>query len=217
MNLDLRDTLSHHHCDRGGWDVLGTVVHYTAGGSAAGSARWFQNDASRVSAHYVLSRYGVVYRCVADGRTAYHSGRAEMWIDGEVLSDSRSSANAFTIGVELASRGCLVRSGDSFLYELGGRLHTYRGPDPIEAVLLYDNGVEIEGWWEPYPDDQMDALQQLLLGIAKKHGAGAALNLMGHEEIAMPFATRKRDPGPLFPWERFSRKAPRRTKGLIVT
>ncbi len=208
---------SPHFSNRMGWDIKGVVMHYTAGGDALGSARWFADPQSRVSAHYIIGRHGTVYGCVDEKMAAWHSGRAEMVIDGESLSDMRSSCNSFTIGIELANRGPLVRSGKHFRYEFGGSLRTYRGPDPVEAVLIYDNGTEIEAWWEPFPGAQMDALQEVLLGIATRHGPDTARNIIGHEEIAMPFATRKRDPGPVFDWDRLSRKLPRRTSCRLLT
>ncbi|KKK53339.1 hypothetical protein LCGC14_3095790, partial [marine sediment metagenome] len=209
--MDVHELLSPHFHERGDWEVLGTVVHYTAGGRASGSARWFQNPDSHVSAQYVVGRSGAVWRCVPERLAAWHAGVSEMVIDGESLSDGRGSANAFTIGIELANHGLLTSLNGDFYYEIGGSLRRYRGPEPEPATLVYDSGLEVDGWWEPYPDEQLNTLQELLRGIAKRHGGEAARNLVGHEEIAMPLGTRKRDPGPLFPWERFSRRGPRRT------
>ena len=211
----MKSIQSPHYASRGKWEILGTVIHYTAGGRASGTARWFANLSSGVSSHYVIGRRGAQYRCVDDDQSAWHAGRSEMVIGGESLSDSRGSANSFTLGIALANRGTITEIDGRYYWELGGTLRTYRGPDPVRATLRYDNGIRVTGLWEPFPDEQMDSLQALLLDIKNAHGDSVATNLIGHEEIAMPFGTRKRDPGPLFPWDRFYRKIPKRTQGII--
>ena len=135
---------------------------------------------------------------------AWHAGLGEMVIDGE----ARSNPNLFTIGIELANHGYLHRDEDGrFWWELGRELKRYRRAPPEASTLTYDNGVEIGGWWEPYPEAQVEALERLM---AKLKEAGYANHIAGHEEIAMPLG-RKRDPGALFPWARFSPPGTRRT------
>ena len=58
------------------------------------------------------------------------------------------------------------------------------------STLVYDNGVEVDGWWEPYPDKQIAALEGLLAELASD---GYPNNVVGHEEIVMPLG-RKRGP-----------------------
>lgn len=199
---------SPHFSSRGKNEIEGAVIHYTAGGRASGTVSWFANPVSKVSAHFVISRTGRVIQMVDCRRAAWHAGASEMMVrDGEM----RSNANLFTLGVELANRGCLMKVGDKFYYELGGEMRPYKGTDPEPATLLYDNGAEVPGWWEPFATGQLDALQWLLTKIKNGFGTEAAHNIQGHEEIAVPFGARKRDPGPLFPWSRFSRKFERRT------
>ena len=137
---------------------------------------------------------------------AWHAGVSEMLIDGEM----EGNANLFTIGIELANHGFVQKIGDEFYYSLGRTLKKYRREPPEQGTLIYDNSSEISGWWEPYPDPQMDALQDLLRRLTRAWHADAASNLIGHEEIGMPLG-RKKDPGPLFPWDRFSRQTERRT------
>ncbi len=191
---------------RKGWRVSGTVIHYTAGGRASGAVSWLCNPVARASAHFVISRSGRIVQLVDLAYQAWHAGVAEMLVEGEM----ESYPSRFTIGIELANCGNLQRIEDRFFYELGRTLKRYRGPPPVEGTLVYDNGLEIGGWWEPYPNVQIDALQELLRKIAKAGYQQAAENLIGHEEVGMPLG-RKRDPGIAFPWERFHRKADRRT------
>lgn len=191
---------------RKGSDITGTVIHYTAGGSAGGSIAWLCNPSSKASAHFVISRSGDTTQLVSLERKAWHAGVSEMLSNDEMLGD----ASRFTIGIELANHGHLQKHNGDFYYELGRSLKKYRRAPPVNATLVYDNGLEVNGWWEPYPDKQIDALAALLLDLKTAGYGNAAQNLVGHEEIGMPLG-RKMDPGPLFPWQRFYRKLDRRT------
>ncbi len=185
-----------------------TVVHYTRGGRARGSARWLQNPDSGASCHAVLSRAGRRYDVVPMREKAWHAGLSEWFHNGEMTGD----VNEYSIGVELSNYGPLTKKNGIFYYELGQRMWRYHGPDPVPRTLVYDNGVIFTAWWEPYPTTQIDALKRLLDEMAKNGYETAANNLVGHEEIAMPLG-RKRDPGPMFPWGEFGRR-PDRTKSM---
>lgn len=195
---------SPHFSSRNGRGVEGLVIHYTAGGKGSGTVRWFADPASRVSAHFVLSRSGQITQMVDLSMKAWHAGTSEMQLPS---GEMESNANKFTIGFELANYGWLQKSADSFYYELGGKMRQARlHPDypPVEAELIYDNGQTVRGWWEPYSDAQLDSLDWVIKKLAEDSRYKRAVsNIMGHDSIAMPFAARKRDPGPLFPWQRF--------------
>jgi len=211
MAFELNQIPSPNHSSRAGATPSGAVFHYTGAGSHRGTIRWFQMPESEVSAHVVIARDGDATQMVPFGRAAWHAGRSEMMHDGEMCS----GANRFTIGIELANCGLLVEEGGKLWWEMGRTLKRYRGPAPVDATLRYDTGAELKGLWEPYPDVQLDALQAVLRYISMQGYQAAAGNPVGHEEIAMPFAMRKRDPGPAFPWDRFSRKLPQRTSALL--
>lgn len=198
---------------RRGMDVEGTVIHYTAGGQAIKTINhWFALAQAKAAAHFVDGRRGDVYQCVELTKSAWHAGTSEMIYKGEMTSN----ANRFTIGIELSNRGLLHRGKDGkFYYASGENLKLYKGPQPVHASLLFDSGHEVRGWWEPWPDEQIFALKELLERIGNAGYEKAASNLIGHEEIKMPLGG-KIDPGPLFPWEEFGRPANRRTKGIIL-
>lgn len=72
--------------------ITGIVMHGTAGG---GAVSWFQNPASKVSAHYVVDVDGLVTQCVRDDDVAWHAG--------EVTANSTyagTDPNRYTIGIE---------------------------------------------------------------------------------------------------------------------
>lgn len=185
-----------HSPHSGNWD--GILIHYTAGGSGRGTARWAQGKI-RASWHFLICRDGHTIQQVSLDREAWHAGISE-WphSSGETLT----GANHHSVGIELANRGLLQRSADgTFWFEAGGRLHPYEGPDPVEWDLCYFDGTAMRGWWEPFPDAQIEALKELLGDLS---AVGVPLRLLGHEEVAMPLG-RKMDPGPAFPWEKISR------------
>jgi N-acetylmuramoyl-L-alanine amidase len=176
----------------------GVVIHGTAGSSAESSARWFVDPLSRVSAHFTIGRDGSGFQSVDTDRSAWHAGTAEIVIDGE----ARSDVNSQTIGIELANRLLLERRGDLFVWKVGGEWRPYAGPDPVYAGLWYDDGRIVKGWWEPYPEAQIDALIRLLHDLRAN---GIEVDpIVGHHDCAMPLG-RKLDPGGAFPWDRVPR------------
>lgn len=203
--------LSPNRSSRKGQAIIGTVIHYTASKPGTrGDIAWLCDPRASASAHFVVDRAGPVTQLVPLDEAAWHAGASEMrLVGGKVLK----GCNLFTIGIELDNLGWLQKDedGEGWSFEEGNELKPYTGPTPIHAALVYDGGQRVEGWWEPFPDAQLEALAKLLLMLAEAGYKDAAHNLVGHEEVALPFATRKRDPGGAFPWERFARKLPRRT------
>ena len=179
---------SPNHSSRHGYDVTGTIIHYTGAGSAKGSVSWMRNPTSKVSSHYEISRQGGIYKLVELDRAAWHAGDLHL--------------NKTTIGIELANHGYLVKDGKRFYYDLGKRRFRYRGPPPVHAVLRYESGLEFEGWWEPYPEAQLCALGCLIAYLRSTPYRRALERIYGHSELAEP-PGRKKDPGPLFPWNLF--------------
>jgi len=184
------------HSDRHGQEVLGQVIHATAAGRTQSLCSWAATSPLGRSWHLAISRGGSVYQQVALSRSAWHAGRSR-W---KALDLRGAQVNAATIGIELGNHLMLENLGTGYFYELGGRFYRYKGPDPVFASLTYPGGHKVEGWWEPYPEVQIDALERYLNELGE---AGYPLRLIGHEEIATPEG-RKLDPGPLFPWQRFA-------------
>ena len=92
----------------------------------------------------------------------------------------------------------------------------WRGNQNLNGMSI---GIEIvnpghEFGYQPYPDQQIDALIPLVADIMKRHGITRG-NVVGHSDIA---PTRKQDPGELFPWGRLAKlrlALPRPTKNLM--
>lgn len=210
--VQIQKAPSPNYSRRHGRRVVGTVIHYTADGPDWNPVKWLRMTAAKASAHYVILRNGSIYELVKPEHKAWHAGESEWLYDGEMTED----ASAFTLGIELANAGLLLKRPDGF-YWRAREPRPYQGPEPEHASLVFDTGHTIEGWWEPFAEKQMQALEGLLR-LLEDEGHEAARNLIGHEEIAMPLG-RKIDPGPLFPWGRFGsrRVAPKRTStGLVA-
>lgn len=199
---------------RNGMDVFGVCIHYTAGGSAKGSISWLCNKDAKASAHFVISRKGKITQLVDTKYRAFHVGVGEMVHPktGETIG----LPDRGLIGIELANHGLLHRFDNEFYYTEGRTPKLYNGPNPIFAELTYDNGYTLAGYWEPYNEQQLEALQELLCTLSIDYGyKDAANSLVGHEDIAMPL-TRKSDPGPLFPWSRFFERIVTRTSAKLI-
>lgn len=188
------------------WD--GVVLHFTAGGNGRKTAHWARSPIGR-SWHFLVYRDGQAAQQVPLNMEAWHAGRSE-WphSSGETLS----GANNYSVGIELANHGPLELKKGRFFYEINGQMFPYRGPQPVRAALVFDNGHSVEDWWEPFLEPQLAGLDLLLERLKQ---AGVPMRLFGHEEVGMPMG-RKVDPGPAFPWERYGRPLGRRTQSIIL-
>lgn len=159
------------------------VLHYTAGSSAAGTVAWFQNPASRVSAHLVIARDGTITQMVAFNREAYHAGKSQR---GSIVG-----LNGHNLGIEIDNAGQLIRGGGKWI----SPLTRYSYPDQDVTVATHKNdppGTPPSGW-HAYTGAQIEALLDASLALVKHL---ALADVLGHDDIA---PGRKRDPGPDFP------------------
>ena len=93
----LIDRRSPNHDDRGGAPIDMLVLHYTGMPSAEAALARLTDRRAEVSAHYVISEAGAVYRLVAESRRAWHAGIARWAGEADV--------NARSIGIELVNPG----------------------------------------------------------------------------------------------------------------
>jgi N-acetylmuramoyl-L-alanine amidase len=81
---------------RRGRKIIAIVNHITAG-LMPGTLNWLRNPAAKASAHYLVTKAGVVYQLVKDEDTAWHAGIVNK--PGWPLYDG-SNPNYYTLGVE---------------------------------------------------------------------------------------------------------------------
>ena len=129
------------------------VLHYT-GGSLASALDWLTNEASDVSAHFVISRHGEVTQLVRTDEIAWHCGVSAWVIDGKEVR----GLNRYAIGIELANFGRV-----SAIY-----------PARHECVLV--DGV----WWHNFPSVQITATMALALELVREY----SLEPVRHSDIS---------------------------------
>lgn len=159
------------------------VIHYTAGGSAEGCIDWFQNPASRVSAHLVIARDGTITQMVPFNRLACHAGKSQ-W--GSLVGLNRHS-----IGIELDNAGQLILSGGQWVSPISRR--SYPASDVTIAAHRNDPPGAAPCGWHAYTAAQLEATRDVAQTLTKHY---ALTDILGHDDIA---PARKRDPGPDFP------------------
>lgn len=185
------------------------VMHYTAGGSGAGSRDYMLKsptqkqrllDAGKkiyASAHVVVDRDGSVWQIIPFNRKARHAGTSS-WRGLESL-------NSYSVGIEIANYGWLDRQGDGS-YK---RSDTPRFAAEDVTVGTMPSGTRTMGW-ENYPAPQLEAVEKVTRALL---GAYPSITeVLGHQEIA---PGRKFDPGPAFPMECFRNYTDSRGIGAI--
>lgn len=158
------------------------IVHDTAGAiDNDSSIEWLCNPQAKASAHFVISRTGVITQLVSCNIKAWHAGKS--------VYQGRQNVNDFAIGVEHVNPGKLQSDGLS----AWGKLY-----DPnvyhTKAITTPHHGA---GTWMPYTEPQLAASLELLLAIRDRYGIS---DIAPHWEIS---PGRKVDINPLFPLQSF--------------
>jgi len=160
------------------------VMHYTAGASALSSVRAIRNRG--LSAHLFVERDGSIIQTVPFTTIAFHAGPSD-W-------RGFTGLNRHAIGIEIANIGFLdVRGASGWTREGLGRTF---GEDKV-IVAAHKNGGRVKAW-ERFPEAQIHAVMQITQALLGTYPT--IQEVVGHDDIA---PTRKSDPGPAFPMERF--------------
>lgn len=157
-------------------DPIGIIDHYTAGIKASSTLRWFSNKerpggSSNSSAHFLVSREGIIYGVISPFRIAWHARRH----------------NATHLGIEHVNAGILKKKGKRFYY-----MNEFKYPKKRESALI-QVGKEI---WEPYTAEQLEANVILKRLITQTFPNVTKSNCIDHQ---MADPERKKDCGPLWP------------------
>jgi N-acetylmuramoyl-L-alanine amidase len=159
------------------------ILHDTASRLTHGNAAaYLADNTAQVSVHFVVELDGTIVQQVPTNRRANHAGRSSY--------HGRPNCNDFSIGIEIVNPGRMIASGE-------GKSRTWYGEifDNAERGIFYratdEHGA---GWWMAYPEEQIDAVINLL------HGLFAHVDTL--EDIRSHWYVspgRKVDTGPLFP------------------
>lgn len=157
------------------------VMHYTAGGKAESTVRYFASPSARASAHFVIARDGAVTQQVSCDRAAWHAGRSS-W-------HGLAGLNGHSIGIELANWGLLSRGPSGHVSYTGTPVS-----GDLVIVAAHKNEPGVERAWEMFPEAQIEAAANVAAAIADAYGIGEDA-ILGHDDIS---PRRKIDPGPAF-------------------
>ncbi|WP_251619740.1 N-acetylmuramoyl-L-alanine amidase [Odoribacter lunatus] len=176
-------TAHHLHCDKHCGRLLRPdtiVLHYTGGADAISSAHHLARPDTDASAHIVIARDGGIIQLLPFNTIAWHAGKSEY--------EGRTNLNRYSIGIEMDNAGQLHRRGDRF-YSWFKREYM-----PDEVYTHCENGQAT--YWHNYTLAQIQSVfavcKLLLLNYPIQH-------IVGHSDIS----SRKIDPGPAFPMEKF--------------
>lgn len=95
--MSFRDRPSPNHGPRRTAAIDMLILHYTGMASAEAALARLTDPESAVSAHYLITEDGIVWRLVPEERRAWHAGTAS-W-------RGREDINSASIGIELANPG----------------------------------------------------------------------------------------------------------------
>ena len=153
--------------------ISALVFHYTGMPSLdAALERLCDGDCeNRVSAHYVVSEGGEVYRLVEERLRAWHAG-VSCWRGCRDLNDR-------SVGIEIVNPGHENLGHENLGHENLGYKRLGRGFG-----------------YRRFPQRQMEAVLRLSKDIVGRHGIISPW-ILGHSDIAVG---RKLDPGELFDW-----------------
>jgi N-acetylmuramoyl-L-alanine amidase len=84
------------------------VIHWTAG-AIESAINWFVNPDSKVSAHYLIDRFGEVVQMVSEDSVAWHAGESA-WKDYPTFG-IWNSLNPCSIGIELEGPPSMIGLG----------------------------------------------------------------------------------------------------------
>lgn len=102
----------------------------------------------------------------------------------------RSGVNAFSIGIEIANPGPLIRGADGKLRTVWGKV--WPEDDAVEA--RHKSGTTPKSWthWARFSKEEVDLCAQLYLLLREHY---PIVETVGHDDIS---PGRKSDPGPAF-------------------
>jgi len=193
------------------------VLHYTAGGDYIKSSwTWFampgtkpppsRAGAASASAHFLVGRGGEIVQCLPLDIKAWHAGNSAM-LDADTHEEVKW-VNDFSVGIEIANFGFMTKVGNEYFLPREGEPKRYKREvygEPREATQHYlesNEGLEFTAYWEPYREAQVQAVIMLCKELVSQ---GIPANrIVGHQDIVIPLQ-HKKDPGPLWPWDRLEK------------
>lgn len=157
------------------------VLHNTMGGSVTGSIDHLNGKTNGHGYHFLIERDGTVYQTAPIDRITRHAGLSN-WRGWENL-------NSFSVGISFGNYGPLMRKGDSFFNEYGGRM---KDADVMPGPIPHYNGSRkyAAAGWEAYSPAQITSGLRVCRDIVDRL---PIRDVIRHDDIAVG---RKYDTGP---------------------
>jgi len=209
MSLLIQESPSPNFSSRDGQRIEGVIIHFTSGGNADGTLKWFSMKEASASSHYVVSRSGDIFRCVDEANAAWHAGSRTT----TPTLHGRKGLNRWTIGIELCNWGPLyqpmqnetfktpqgierVRAAGCWYTRLYDWTQKYHGLDPLGFTLKPEASPALQMmtrertwpggpvcWWEPFSIFQLKALAELLRDLFVRYPAIRREFVATHMEV----------------------------------
>lgn len=217
--MEIVKLLTPNYSSRNKNEIIGIVLHFTAGGDSNGTVKWFNNPDSHVSAHYVVSRSGKIIQMVEEANAAWHAGSSTT----TPKMNGVKNLNLKTIGIEICNWGWLLKADNSAIVTVNNKTYErkvdefytrlrkwtypYKGPNPVlhkvtSKVLQKSDNPFPQGetcyFWEPFATAQVDAVVQLIREIVDRYPKITRDWVQRHQDVD---PTRKLDTGPAFNYE----------------
>jgi N-acetylmuramoyl-L-alanine amidase len=182
------------------------VIHHTTANFADSLRILTQPSGNPVSSHYLIPEPNdptydrkklETFSLVPETERAWHAGQS-YW-------GGRTALNDQSIGIEIVNQTyCHTSAQPSLAAEPGmgaASNGTTHSDAPVE-LPTHTEATDIEAkicFFPDFSESQLELLLTLLADIKSRHPEIAAVNFVGHSDIA---PGRKIDPGPRFPWQR---------------
>lgn len=168
------------------------LLHHTASDNNDSTLRWLCTPASGVSAHYLVTTGGLIWRLVPESLKAWHAGEGHLpWEKGPWkrkdgrLTDKGYDFNHRSIGIEIVNPG----DGKTPFTEAQYRALEWLVPDIVRRL----------GWKvAPVAAGLVGGSAETLRIVRHFIGADGGC-VLGHRDVA---PGRKTDPADNFDWER---------------
>lgn len=165
----------------------GIIVHDTAGDlPGTGSISWLTDPDAKASAHFVVGFDGSLTQLQALNRQTWHAGQSQY--------KGRNGCNAFTIGIEIANPGAMVKYGEGYSNNSAKPEKGVKVPGTMD-VRHASSPHHGPAFWLAYSAAQIATVTELCRAIKAAYKIEF---ISTHWEICLPKG-RKVDTNPLFP------------------
>ncbi|WDF73680.1 N-acetylmuramoyl-L-alanine amidase [Novosphingobium sp. KACC 22771] len=169
------------------------ILHYTAGYKAPSAINHFLSTDAKASAHFVIETDGAIVQMVSINKGAWHAGGG--------IYDGRKDINHFSIGIEIVNPGYHYKDSSDRFLNWQKKVVDPKLLAPFPGMIkAFDPWVGSETYWPEYPNEQLDALENLIKSLIQS--VPTIHDIVGHKDVDT-LRKKKVDPGPAFPMLRF--------------